>query len=153
MTLPVTYLSGFCLMNAYINQRHAYKEKGLKMKIGSLAINGWWEYGGENWKQADFARTFTGDSCDFHAWLEDAEGNVYDCAQPWFNEVAKIRTGRPLTVKGKIEGKSKEALSALGLTYKEADVEAQAWIAIRFAKRAKEIEAHIVASHKAGLTR
>jgi hypothetical protein len=90
------------------------------MVYGSIGMNDWFEYGGKDWKLKDFKKKQEGWRWDAHAWLEDKDGNVYDYAFDWYNEVAKIQTKRPLKITGLIEGMSKSELKSLGLTYVEA---------------------------------
>lgn len=120
MSLPLTYKEGNCFINAYINKTHYYKDKKLRMVYGSLGMNDWFEYGGKNWTLKDFKKKQEGWRWDAHGWLEDSDGNVYDYAFEWYNEVAEINTKRGINIEGLIEGKSKDELKSLGLTYVEA---------------------------------
>lgn len=118
------YSEGNCFVNAYINQNHHYKDRKLKLVYGSVSFNGWWEYGGAEWRYADFAAKHSPGSYrwDCHAWLEDDAGNVYDYVFPWYSQVAKINTGRRLPKQEPlIEAESAAQLAARGLVYKAAD--------------------------------
>ena len=127
MSIPLTYKKSACFTNAFLNSRHAYKNLGLKLKIGSLGMNGWFEYGGRDWTREDFFRNHKEGSYRFdaHAWLEDEQGNVYDYIFEWYNQVAVFRTGRPLKWRGKIVKMNKRELLKKGLNYKETDPETQ----------------------------
>lgn len=143
MSIPLTYKKGYCFLNAYINSRHAYKDLGLKLKLGSLGLNGWFEYGGKNWGKADFFKTHQPGSWTFdaHAWLEDAEGNVYDFCFKHYDWVCEVRGVGKLKIQGLIEGKSKADLEALGLSYVTADAEAQKAMFLEMFKALRNEEA------------
>ena len=141
MSLPLTYKKGNCFINAYINSRHALKDLGLKYKIGSLGLNGWFEYGGKTWDKKKFMASWDGDySFDAHAWLEDAEGNVYDFSFQHYNWVARVRTNKGLGLLGEIRGMSKADLKAKGLSYVEADKETQTAIFLKTLPHSRETE-------------
>ena len=124
-SLPLTYYESNCFLNAYINMRHHYKELGLRMKVGSLGMNGFFEYGGKDWTLARFAASQVGSyTFDAHAWLEDKDGKIYDFVFDWYNSCAIINTGKPLGITGIIEGKTKAELEAVGLSYVEAPMDA-----------------------------
>ena len=108
----VVYAPSCCAYNAYVNQRNAYKDLNLKWVFGSCAYNGFWEYGGADYDSyADFKRG------DFHVWLEDKEGRVYDFVSAHHDFCARVNTGKPLKVRGLIEGRTKEEMKSLGVTY------------------------------------
>jgi len=117
-TMPFTnvvYAPQCCSYNAYVNQRNAYKDLNLKWVFGSCAYNGFWEYGGPDYDDYDDYKRG-----DFHVWLEDKEGRVYDFVTAQHDFCARVNTGKPLKVRGIIEGKTKEELAALGVTYRPA---------------------------------
>ena len=124
-TLPLTYKEGNCFVNAFINKRNYYKDLNLKLMFGSLGMNDWFEYGGKDWKYADFAKNHKEGSFiwDAHCWLEDEEGNVYDYAFKWYDQVARKHTKKGLKHLGLIEKKSKEWCRKQGLSYVPADAE------------------------------
>jgi len=119
--LPLTYKHGYCPINAFINSRHAYKDKNLKIVIGSLGVNGWFEYGGKNWGMEEFQRKME----DVHFWLEDKNGNVYDFLFERYSLWSVIRTGNKLRRTGILEGVSKNELKSIGIEYIPAPTEAQ----------------------------
>ena len=128
MSQPM-YLDDKCFVNAYINKFKHYKDLNLKYVIGSLGLNGWFEYGGKDWTLRDFQKRNSGkimECWDAHCWLEDAQGNVYDFVQPSWNGILKVRN-RPLLGRetGIIEGVSKEELKKQGIEYVPADKETQ----------------------------
>ena len=130
MPFPLTYLANNCFLNAAINKDNHYKERGLRLVIGSLGLNGWFEFGGKDWGMREFrAKHHSGYVWDAHGWLEDADGNIYDQIFNFYDEVAVIRTGKHLKKRGLIEGESKDALRAVGLDYvpAAADVQAAIW--------------------------
>jgi hypothetical protein len=129
MTLPLTYKAGNCYINASINRAHHYKDLGLKMVIGSLGINGWFEFGGRRWAKSDFAAKINGYVTDSHCWLEDAEGNVYDFLFPEYQYWVRIRTDMPMRMTGLIEGVSKKTLARSGIEYVPAPMDAQMLLA------------------------
>ena len=139
--MPLIYYESHCFINAYLNKRHHYKNKNLKYVLGSLAFNGWCEYGGKDWKKDDFFKKHTAPiSFDAHAWLEDEEGNIYDCIFPHYNYCAYVNTGKPMEIDGRLmeldeqfvlEGVPKSQCEAYGLNYYPADKETQTAIFIK----------------------
>lgn len=120
------YQVGGCYVNAFINQKEYYAEKKLRLVIGSFAINGWFEFGGKDWTKDDFEKKMMPGMSDSHCWLEDAEGNVYDrLFTEYENRWVKYRTGKPMPVKGTLEGISKEDLKDIGIEYVPAPKDAQ----------------------------
>jgi len=108
----VVYAPQCCSYNAFVNQRNAYKDLNLKWVFGSCAYNGFWEYGGPDYDSYDdFKRG------DFHVWLEDKEGRVYDYITAHHDFCARINTGSRLQVRGMVEGETKERMAAWGVTY------------------------------------
>ena len=146
MALPLTYKSGNCFINSFINKRHTYKDKDLKLVIGSIGFNGWFEFGGKDWKLKDFLKRHeVGSVCwDAHCWLEDAEGNIYDFAFEDYSEVARIQTRKPIRHHGLIEGQSKAWCEERGLTYVPADAETSKAIFISIFKWLLEVEANLI---------
>ena len=145
MSLPLTYNLNDCFTNAYINSRHFFKDLGLKYKIGALSINGWCEYGGKEWTKEDYAKARQRSGAwDAHAWLEDADGNVYDYSFKWFDEVARIQTKKPLALIGEIRGMRKAELKEKGLEYVEADKETQTAIFMTMYRRCKLTEEYLL---------
>ena len=95
------------------------------MVFGSVGFNGWFEFGGKDWKLKDFEKRHTPGtiSWDAHAWLEDEEGNIYDYIFDDYDAIARIRTHKKLKHTGIIEGKSKKWCKDHGLTYVAAEQE------------------------------
>ena len=119
------YMDTMCYWNAVKNQQGVFKHLKLKRVCGSVAFNGWWEYGGAKYTLREFRER----PQDSHCWLEDAEGNVYDYCQPSWDFYARSNghAGKlPLGVE--FRGVSKAALKAEGLTYKAAPANAQAFL-------------------------
>jgi hypothetical protein len=143
MPLALQKRSGQCFVNAYINKRHCYKDLNLKLVIGSIAYNGWFEYGGEHWRKEDFLAKYSGWAWDAHAWLEDEDGNIYDYIFEWDNTVSKLHTGKPIKHLGLIEKASKYQCSRWGLTYVPADKETQTMIFLKMLKHCKDSESII----------
>ncbi len=135
-TLPLTYKKGNCFLNAFINKRNHYKDKNLKLVLGSLGLNGWFEYGGSDWGLTEFAlRHEPGTHIfDGHAWLEDEDGKVYDFCFDTYDAVAVVRTKKHLKVSGLIEGVGKAKLQKQGLTYVPADKKTQSYMFIEMLK-------------------
>ena len=96
----------------------------LEFKIGTLALIGSkdvvsgkvdysnvYSYGNLNFTEFDFL------SGDYHCWLEDTEGNVYDCIQNgWTKKVVS-----PLPIGKRFERMSKESLKTIGIMYFPSD--------------------------------
>jgi hypothetical protein len=127
--LPLTYTSGKCFYNAYINKRNFYKDRNLKLVFGSVSFNGFFEFGGETWGLKEFeARHIKGSHVwDAHAWLEDEDGNIYDKIFPFYNYSAKVNTGSELKVASETvwEGISPYQAKKQGVVYVKADKETQ----------------------------
>ncbi len=143
-SIPLTYKSNNCYLNAFFNSRHHYKHLGLKLVIGSFGINGWFEFGSPAYKKADFAKMMKGISSDSHCWLEDADGNVYDFLFPKYNYWCKIRTRRPMKRKGLLEGVSKAELARDEIFYIPADKETQTMLFVNIFKYLKECEVRML---------
>lgn len=124
-TIPLIYAEGYCYANAYINRLHYYKEKKLKMVYGSLGVNGFFEFGGKDWKKEQFQAKIDGFRTDSHCWLEDEEGNVYDCLFKEYDAWAIVRTCRRMKRRGILEGVSKAELLRDGIEYVPAPLDAQ----------------------------
>ena len=104
--------------NAFFNKNLAFKHLNLHQVAGSVAYNGWWEYGGANYTLAKFKQN----PADSHSWLEDDEGNIYDYTFAWNCECAVINKGSRGAMKvGELRKVSPTDAAALGLTYKKAD--------------------------------
>lgn len=147
-TLPLTYTSGNCFFNAYINKRHYYKGKNLKLVIGSVSFNGFFEFGGETWGLKEFvARHSHGHIWDAHAWLEDEEGNIYDKIFSFYNYSAKVNTGSELKVAtGTVwEGISPQQAKKQGVVYVKADKDTQTAIFISLLPYCKACEKSVTA--------
>ena len=142
MALPLTYKAGNCFINAFINKRHHYKNKNLKLVYGSLAINGWFEFGGKDWTLKEFKERNEDGShrWDAHAWLEDDEGNIYDYVFKRYDRIARIRTKRCLPYTGILEGRSKAECEAMGITYVPAPPEVSKAIFVSQFKVLKDTE-------------
>lgn len=111
-----------CFINSYLNQKGIYKALDLKMVVGSVGWNGWFEFGGKGWTLMDFIKAKKGfSSWDAHCWLEDAEGNIYDYLSSVDDLYTRFRTGKGLKVLGVVEGVSKADLLAKGIEYVPGD--------------------------------
>lgn len=126
-----TYYEKFCFLNALINQQGIYKDKNLKIVVGSLGLNGWFEFGGRDWDTQKFIKKLSHDqpsgfpSIDAHCWLEDEKGNIYDYIFDTYDVYSMVRTERPLGHLGLIEKKSKKWCKSAGLHYLPASSDAQ----------------------------
>jgi len=87
MSVIGVYRDNLCHFNSRSNKKGAFKDLNLKIVGGGLGLDGWFEFGGKDWKMKDYLNKPT----DIHFWLEDDEGNVYDYIQPSWNWVAKVR--------------------------------------------------------------
>jgi len=111
-----------CFINSYLNQNGIYKSLDLKMVVGSVGWNDWFEYGGKGWTLLDFIKAKKGyTSWDAHCWLEDSEGNVYDFISGTDDLYTRHRTGKGLKLKGVIQGVSKADLLKKGIEYIPGD--------------------------------
>jgi hypothetical protein len=144
-SLPLTYKANNCYINAFINLRHHYKGKGLKLVIGSLGINRWFEFGGRDWTKSDFAKKMSGSfQTDSHCWLEDKDGNIYDYLFDDYDFWVKFRTNKPMRRKGLLEGVSKTDLRAVGIQYIPADKDTQQMLFLHTYKHCCEAERRLL---------
>lgn len=128
----LTFALNQCFQNALTNKDNGYKTLNLHLVIGSLGLNGWFEFGGKDWTTlAEWKAKGMkgGGSWDAHGWLEDDEGNVYDFCFANYLTIADVRNGRGKMTEGLVErlGK-KNAEKKRGLTYIPAPAEVQAFI-------------------------
>lgn len=131
VVLEPTYKENFCFLNALINQQGVYKEKNLKIVVGSLGLNGWYEFGGKDWDTKKFMKKLSHDnvdgfpSIDAHCWLEDEKGNVYDYIFENYDFISQLRTGKQIGHLGLMEKKTPKFCKMAGLHYLPASQEAQ----------------------------
>jgi len=128
------YTPNSCFLNATYNKNNAYRNLNLKVVIGSLGLNGWFEFGGKDWSINEWKQAKKGKcSWDAHCWLEDDNGNVYDYCFNDYLWVSRIRlwTIGDLT-EGVIERVNKEDCLKRGLTYIAAPINIQKAICIDF---------------------
>ena len=152
---PLAQTPSNCLVNAYVNQNEAYRNLNLVLKIGSQSFNGWFEHGGKNWTVDTFQQMRKYNKSngmplwDFHAWLEDKDGNVYDTIFETDNNVALLRTGKPLdpSIIGVVTKKSKDVLSRAGVEYVEAPPDASYAILASFQETFKKIDKELESYH------
>lgn len=129
--LEPTYAENFCFLNALINQQGVYREKNLKIVVGSLGLNGWYEFGGKDWDTKKFLKKIKHDqvdgfpSCDAHCWLEDEKGNIYDFIFENYDLISQLRTGKQLGHLGLLVKKSPKFCKMAGLHYLPASQETQ----------------------------
>jgi hypothetical protein len=120
-----------CFLNADNHKHGAYKKLNLKLVIGSLGLNGFDEFGGRTWTEAEWVSKGKklGGSWDAHAWLQDDKGNIYDYCFENYIECALIQTGRRGKMfEGLIEGLSRRDCLKRGLTYTPAPLHIQEMI-------------------------
>ena len=119
---PVLYCVGMCFLNAEWNRTHAYADLRLHPVVGTLALNGWEEYGGSDWSEAKWLEARKDYlQWDAHCWLEDDEGNVYDFCFDRYIEIALIQTGRRGLLKtGILERASRVDCGKRGMRYTPA---------------------------------
>jgi hypothetical protein len=137
-TAGLKYRFGECYFNAAYNKFNAYRHHNLRWVVGSLGLADHFEYGGKNHTVADFrANPF-----DSHAWLEDADGNVYDYIFPTYATYAQSWGKTPtFQTDWLIEGISKADLAEDGLEYIPAPKKALADLTIQI---------DMMASHRVG---
>ena len=126
---------GACYFNAWHNMTKRYCLLKLKVVIGSLGLAGHFEYGGKKHTTRDFYKN----PFDSHAWLEDAEGNVYDYIFPFYEYCARTTGGKNPTfpTDWEILGCSKKDLAEEGLEYIPCPPAARADIIKNVAAHAK----------------
>jgi hypothetical protein len=124
--LPRLHEDGACYYNARENLHSCWRHYRLHIVYGSIGLGGWFEYGGKDWGVPEFSRR----PADSHAWLEDSDGNIYDCIQPSWADVAEFNGARVTWPRrlAWLEGMSKANAQKLGLTYIPAPAAAQAVI-------------------------
>ena len=141
MSFSPVYSEGCCFYNAYINQRNCYKQLGLKWCFGSMAYNGWWEFGGTDYKTLDdFQKGKYTKGYDAHAWLEDKDGRVYDFVSAKDAFTSRIRTDKDILHRGKMEGWTKEECANVGITYLPASEKVRLAAFLDLLTYMKEIE-------------
>ena len=115
-----SYHDCWCQWNALQNLEKFGKP--LKRVFGSVAFNGWFEYGGPTYT----LKKFQENPRDSHCWLEDKDGNVYDYCQPsWLAYAIQNKHFGKLPLGVEFRGTSKKELQAQGLTYVPAPADAQ----------------------------
>ena len=128
---PLRYCFGLCFLNAEWNRTHAYAPLNLHLVIGTLAFNGWEEYGGSGWDEEKWLEMGRKEflQWDAHCWLEDDEGNVYDYCFDRYLEFARIQTGRTGRMKvGVLERASRADCMKRGLKYTPAPAAIQTMV-------------------------
>lgn len=149
MSFSPVYSQGCCFYNAYINQRNCYKKLGLKWCFGSVAYNGWWEYGGTDYNTfEDFFNGKHTSGYDAHAWLEDKDGRVYDFISAKDAFTSRIRTDKDILHRGKMEGWTKEECANVGLTYLPASEKVRVAAFLDLLRPMKQCEADFLSGHK-----
>ena len=130
------YCVNNCFFNAKRNKDNAYKGKSLRLVVGSVAFNGWFEFGQEKWttisewrKNAHKGKT----TWDAHCWLEDADGNIYDYVFEDYLHIAEMRNGCGPMKAGLLEGVSKKNCKKRGMLYVPAPANVQELILKSFA--------------------
>lgn len=114
-----------CFYNTCYNKELSTFKK-CKLVIGSLGLNGHFEFGGKNWTMKDFKKSPN----DSHAWLEDEDGNIYDYIFEDYGRCAKF-FGKKVTfpLNWEIIGISKKDLKEeYNLEYIPAKKEVQQFI-------------------------
>jgi hypothetical protein len=130
------YAYGMCVFYAVCNKLEVYKEKQLRIVIGSFGVGmthePFWEHGDPRYTSSkDFIQK-DGRTTDLHMWLEDAKGCIYDILS---NELAVIACIRDLKIDKlksnpeMIEGVCKKTLAARGFHYlaASADIQQELW--------------------------
>jgi len=118
-------LGGGCYIGSRWNQKHAWKDLDLNLVCGSLGFEDWFEHGSPSYASA---RDFTGGKpigWDWHVWLEDSSGRVYDIVSGQWHGIAAIHGKRLDVPRGPVEGVEKTRLHAKGLRYVAAPAETQ----------------------------
>ena len=114
-------------------------------------------YGDKNWTCADYKRYNDRKvRWDAHAWLEDKDGNVYDCMYDEYHQDVErlklyrvahnqpINNGMKITVPvGPFEKMDKKYLAEHGFEYYEADAETQTAIFCSMFQYMRFLEKHI----------
>ena len=128
----VLLLENHCLLCSTYNAKNCWKDLGLRRKCGSLGFgkgSPWFEHGSPAFKTV---RDFTGSKpidWDWHVWLENSDGEVYDVVAAAWHAIAAVH-GKHLGLGSHAEslvvaGKSKSWLRRNGLDYVEAPAETQ----------------------------
>jgi hypothetical protein len=113
---------GNCYYNAYYNKKYVKEWRNLRVVVGSLGINGHYEYGGKKHTDKEYYKN----PFDSHCWLEDENGNVYDYFFGEYNRMAMLWTGNRINMSPQVIAKApKERLRLFGLDYIPASAKAQ----------------------------
>jgi hypothetical protein len=140
---------GNCIVCAIVNRRMVYRDRRLRVVIGSLGVCGknpfsrneqvFYMYGDTNFKTVDDFITATG-NFDVHVWLEDSDGRVYDYlsrhvvkeTQKLLRKTKKIASmKRGTRLVGLTKAKTRQCY---GLCYVPAAIDVQAAITARYAE-------------------
>lgn len=130
----VLFLDANCYIYSCYNCKKCWSALGLKVVCGSLGFGTqeprWYEHGNPSWTSA---KQFMGGSplsWDWHVWLENDQGLVWDVLPGIWHFIAKIHRKKinlgSSTENIAIEGLSKDHLKRHGLEYIPANEEAQA---------------------------
>lgn len=130
--------SNHCIVTALYNKDYCYKSKNLRAVAGSLGLGAntpFFEYGSPDYTTisqylrpalaADLidvlrkkGKSGMLSGSDFHLWLEDGDGNVYDVVDSVWLHIAMFRRLRVhARTKQIIKNQSKQSLKELGLHY------------------------------------
>lgn len=86
-----------CILCCWFNMDHALSGRECRLVIGLGVSQPFYKYGGENYRTvSDFTRLMWRDddvrpTIDFHSWLEDADGAVYDVIDEYMSWAAAVR--------------------------------------------------------------
>jgi len=110
-----------CAKNAMVNRKIFFAGKNLKLKTGHLRISKTIEIGYKDEKDLHkLAKNFQ--KGDFHCWLEDDEGNVYDNIQGNWVDTLRMQNVKPKFTKNmRFEKQPKKELAKIGLEYNSYD--------------------------------
>ena len=128
----VLLLENHCLLCSTYNAKNCWKDLGLRRVCGSLGFgkgSPWFEHGSPTFTTV---RDFTGSKpvdWDWHVWLEDSDGRVYDVVSAAWHGIAAVH-GKKLGLGSPAEslvvaGKTRGWLRSHGLDYVEAPMETQ----------------------------
>jgi hypothetical protein len=128
------FLDGNCFVYATYNSKKQWASLNLKLVCGTLGFGlppapRWYEHGNPKWTSTKQFMNGHQASWDWHVWLENDDGAVYDIVPGMWHDLAavngkKLSIGDP-TKNTLIEGLDKDHVNAHGLEYIPAPQDTQ----------------------------
>ena len=128
------FLDGHCFIYTTYNFKKKWTAPNMNIVCGTLGFGlqsepRWYEHGNPEWTSAKQFMNNGRVSWDWHVWIEDDSGRVYDVVPAMWYYLAKVQ-GKTMTIADPekntvIEGVSKDHLKEKGLEYIPAPLQTQ----------------------------